>query len=835
MTILCIAEKMSLAEAAGKVLADMKGVKPEFDWGDSSKARQYNQVGDVKFVWLDGHAFEQAMPDYYLPDDVPMNKAGTAKIWREQDLPVIPPKWEIFPKAPKKRRLDMIEAELKTCSLVWHMGDPDEEGQVLVDECLHYYGYQGVVKRILINDYNTSKVKAALENIRDNSEPMFRAWYMWGLARSHYDWLLGLNATRAMTLRGRSLGFDGVLPVGSVQTPLLYIVRERDRLIEDFKPIPYFTISARLKHQNGSFKANWKAKEDQPGLDPEGRLIDAAIAKGLVDRLTGKPALITAYSNTKKQQKTPLPLSMNELQMDGFSKYGYSGQQVLDAGQMLYETYKVMTYPRSDNRYLSEAKHAEAPEIIETIFKLRPDLNGLMAEIDLSRKSDAFNDKKMEGTPHHGIIPTVPEIDVDMSKWTEIERNIYEMVVRSYLAQFAAPYEYMQTSIEADIDGEIFSSNGRTPVSQGWKAIYAEVEDDDKQDDDADDSAKQTLPVLNKGDSAMCEGCDQASKKTKAPARFDDKMLIDCMMNIHKYVTDEAARKRLKEGDGIGTTATRAPMIQDMKDRELFVLVKEGSAKIKTSTAARGLIDALPLDVKDPAQAGVFKSSLDNVAKADDPAAAYEAFLQQTIEWVTSIVVKAKSLSMALPSSGEECPKCALGRLKSKNGKNGVFWFCTRWNADPKCDATFPDKNGKPDKTPAVKIECPSCKTGSLRRKTNDKGAWWYCSNWNAETACQAKFQDAAGKPDLTPPLDVDCPTCKQGKLRRKTNDKGSFWYCTRWNADPKCAAKFQDDSGKPDFEGKIAAAKASKPSAGSGGFKVKLAIPGTKPKNKKV
>jgi DNA topoisomerase-3 len=803
--ILCLAEKMSLAEAAGKVLAERLGVAPSYEWGDASKARQINQVGNVIFIWLDGHAFEQAMPDHYLPDDIPKTKNGK-KVWRAQDLPVVPDKWEIIPKPQKARRLEMVKAKLEEISEVWHMGDPDEEGQVLVDECLLFYGYKGPVKRILINDYNRTPVKAALDNMRDNSEPLFRSWYMWGLARSHYDWLLGLNGTRAMTIRGRDLGFDGLLPVGSVQTPLLYIVRERDRLIENFKPVPYFTISALLKHDNGTFRANWKAKEDQAGLDPEGRLVDATVANGLVQRLTGKAGKIITYSKTKKQQKAPLPLSMNELQMDGFSKYGYSGQQVLDAGQRLYEVYKVMSYPRSDNRYLSEAQHAEAPAVMAAVFKLRPDLAGLASELDTSRKSDAFNDKKMEGTPHHGIVPSIPEIPVDMVSWSEIERNIYEMVVRSYLAQFAAPYEYLQTSIEAELDGETFTANGRTPAAQGWKAIYAEVEDDDKTDgDESEDGGKQTLPVMGKGDAALCEKCDQASRKTKAPARFDDKMLIDCMMNIHKYVTDEQARKRLKEGDGIGTTATRAPMIQDMKDRELFIPVKEGSLKIMTSQAARALIDALPLDVKDPAQAGIFKASLDKVAKAERPDDAYKAFMAQTVDWVTRIVTQAKTLPMTLPAApGEACPKCTVGRLKRKEGKKGWFWFCTRWNAEPKCDATYPDKDGKPDKSAPVAIICPKCKTGQLRRKTNDKGSYWYCSNWNAAPdKCDAHFKDVNGNPQLVLPESVACPICKTGSLRRVPHGDKHFWACSNYqnpSEAAKCSATFPDQAGKPNF-----------------------------------
>lgn len=804
--ILCIAEKMSLAEAAGKVIAEMRGVKPEFEWGDASKAKQFNQVGNIKFVWLDGHAFEQAMPDHYLPSDVPLNGKG-AKIWRAQDLPVIPRKWEIFPKSQKARRLAIVEEALSRCDLVYHMGDPDEEGQVLVDECLQFYGYKGPVKRILINDYNATKVKAALANIRDNNEPMFRAWYMWGLARSHYDWLLGLNGTRAMTLRGRELGFDGLLPVGSVQTPLLYIVRERDRLIENFKPIPYYTLSAMLKHAGGAFRANWKAKDDQIGLDPEGRLIDAAIAAGLVQRLTGKTATITAYSKTKKQKKAPLPLSMNELQMDAFSKFGYSGQQVLDAGQQLYEVYKVMSYPRSDNRYLSEAQHAEAPAIMEAVFKLRPDLAALRPELDAARKSDAFNDRKMEGTPHHGIVPSIPEIPVDMTSWTQVERNLYEMVVRSYLAQFAAPYEFEQTAVDAELDGEVFAASGRTPIAQGWKAVYAEVEEEEKaESDDADDAGTQTLPAMAKGDAAACEKCEQTSRKTKAPPRFDDKMLIDCMMNVHKYVTDEAARKRLREGDGIGTTATRAPMIQDMKDRQLFVPVKAGSLKLMTSAAARALIDALPLDVKDPAQAGVFKASLDRVAKAGRPDEAYTAFLTQTAEWVTGIVKQAKTLTMKLSAApGEACPKCSTGRLRRVNGKNGAFWSCSRWNAEPeKCDATFPDQGGKPQLVAPKPAGCPEC-SKPLRKINGKNGAFWGCTGY-AE-GCKVSFPDKKGAPDFDrkpkterAPISVihKCMSCGEGLSRRPGKPgKPHWWGCSGF---PKCKQTYQDVDGKPNY-----------------------------------
>ncbi len=790
---LWIAEKKSLAEAVANVLPG----KPEAPW--NQKGMTHNAVGDNVFVWLDGHAFEQAMPDHYLPDDVPLTRQGK-KQWRQADLPIVPKEWIIFPKEAKQRRLDKLEELLKKCGVVHHLGDPDEEGQVLVDEALQYYGYKGAVKRICVNDYNESKVKQSLAGIRDNDDPLFRGWYKWGVARSRYDWLLGLNGTRAMTLRARMLGYDGLLSVGSVQTPLLYIMRERDRQIEEFKAVPYFTLSALVKHANGQFKANWQAKEDQLGLNDANKLVDAGIAAALVKRLTGQPATITGYTKKAKEQKVPLPLGMDELQIDAFKKYGYDSDTVLKAGQTLYEVYKVMSYPRSTIRHLSEAQHAGAADVMAAVFKLRPDLADLAPQLNVTRKSEAFNDKKVEGTPHHGIVPSIPESAVDPASWSEVERNVYELVARSYLAQFAAPYEYLATGIEVTVDGERFTASGTTPVSQGWKAIYAEPED--KAEDDSEGKG-QTLPAMAEGDPAVCEKCDQASKKTSPPPRFDDGMITEALRDVYKFVTDEKSRNRLKKQEdgtsGIGTSATRGPMVADLKARALIVPVREkGKDKLMTSPAARALIDALPLDVKDPTTAGVFKASLDRVAK--EGAAAFEAFMAETVAWVSGIVKAAASMPMTLPAAaGEACPKCEAGRLKRKEGTNGWFWYCSRWNAEPKCAATFQDKAGAPDKTVAPVHSCPTCTSGQLRRKTNDKGSYWYCSNWNVEpTKCQAKYQDDKGKPDLTPPLDVDCPTCKAGKLKRKIGTKGPFWYCARWNADPKCAATFQDQAGTP-------------------------------------
>lgn len=786
---LWVAEKKSLAEAVADVLG-----RAEAPW--EARGLTHNRVGDDYFVWLDGHAFDQAMPDHYLPDDVPRTQKGN-KVWRQADLPIIPERWTLFPKESKKRRLQKLAELLPKAEVVYHVGDPEPEGQLIVDEALLYYRNTKPVKRVLINDYNETKVREALANVRDNSEPLFRGWYKWALARSRYDWMLGLNATRAMTLRGRALGFNGLLPVGSVQTPMLYVVRERDREIESFTPALYYTLAARLMHANGTFTAHWKPGEDQQGLDAEGRLVDQATAERLAEQLTGGPATITEYSKTKKTQNAPLPLDLDELQGEAFTRFGYSAQATLDAAQKLYETHKVLSYPRTDNRYLSEAQHAEAPAIIGRVLRVRPDLEPLRELLDPARKSAAFDDAKMAGTPHHGIVPTLAEKPVDPTTWSEAERNVYDLAVRAYLAQFAPPHEYLQTKIAADVAGERFTASGRTPVAPGWKAVYGEIDGEDQAPNpgDADDLA-QTLPAMAQGDAAECENCGLTARKTTPPPRFDEKLLLKMMGNIHKHVTDEAARRRLKEGEGIGTSATRGPIISEVQARELLIPVKADSKKLKTAPATRTLIDALLPDVKDPAQAGRFKTALDRVAQGD---LAFDEFMAQTAAWVTQVVEAAATLNMKLPEAAKAiaCPKCGTGRLRRKQREGGgAFWFCVNWNreADP-CSAKFQDVKGTPLLNP---IACPSCKDGHLRRKAGNRGAFWFCSNWNAEARCEAKYNDKAGKPDLAPRPSFTCPSCKQGKLRQVKGANGLFWGCSRYREG--CSATYPNKAGKPDL-----------------------------------
>lgn len=675
---LLIAEKPSLAKDVMNVLGE-----------HALRNGPAYKVGGDYFVPLKGHILLQAMHDAYLPDDVPLIKSGK-KVWRAEDLPVVPSEWQLVPREDTVDILEAIRVLLGQVDEVVHLGDPDAEGQLLVDEILEYLGNTLPVKRLLVNDGNPNQVRKALADMRSNEETPFRAWHRWALARSYYDWLFGLNGTRAATCRARSLGFDLILTVGSVQTPMLQIVAARDAQIENFRPVPYFLLSAQLQHAKGVFNARWRAADDQPGLDEAGRLVDAGVAHGLAATLKNAKAEVSLYERKPARELPPLPLSQNELQMDACRLFGCTAKEAEDAAQVLYDRYKLITYPRTENRYLSESRHNDAPEVFEAIAANRPDLAQLTGGADTTLKSRAFSDKEMAGNPHHGIVPTVGRANLATLK--PLEQQIYDLVVRYYLVQFFEPATFMQTRIEVACEGHRLTAGGRTPVSSGWRSVL-------KQDAQASaDDDVQTLPELAVGDPVLVTDVDLQAKETKPPERFDEETLIAAMVDLHKYTDDPAAKARLKEGKGIGTSATRAGIIAEARERGFLVPVPVAPAKgskkrFMTSQSARALLAALPAPVKDPTVAGMFKIALDAVA---DGEMTFDAFMQRTEQLVTRIVAAIGVAPMKLPGA-KPCPMCKTGQMRRIIGKDGLFWGCSNYKAEQPCKASYPDVGGEPD------------------------------------------------------------------------------------------------------------------------------------------
>lgn len=673
---LFIAEKPSVAKAIAAEL------------GVTGKGDGYIECGSDKVTWCFGHMLEQAGPDEYTPDDVPTNDKGR-KIWRVDELPIIPDEWILRPKEDAKKQVRVIGGLLKSASQIVNAGDPDREGQLLVDELLEHFNNKKPVIRYWSNAIDSVSVRRALANMKDNQE--YHGFADAAEGRGKADWLIGMNLSRAYTLRAQRGGSRALLTVGRVQTPTLALVVTRDREIEAFKSVPFHTIRAEIQHPNGAFWASWKAKEDQLGLDAEGRLVDTAVANALVESLTGKPGLISEYKQEAKKQNHPLTFSLSDMTALASKRFGYSAEDVLKTCQSLYETHKLTTYPRTDCAYLPESQFADAPDVLAAVKAVNPHLASIIDGADTSIRSRTWNDKKVSA--HHGIIPTMHK--GDLNKLNDKERNIYDLVVRAYLAQFYPIHEFMSTTVAVDVEGETFSAKGKVVTKSGWHDVYLDNSDEDEGDQD-DES--QSLPKMGQGDAITCGQAARRDAKTKPPARFTEGTLITAMVNIHRFVTDPQHKKMLREGDGIGTEATRASIISELKRREY--LETKGKQIIST-TLGRSMIDALPEVVKSPVLTALYERMLQSVESGKTELGAFiakqEAFIRDQVAKANDGAVSIAGGKEAAPVSDVfKCMSCGAGlsRRPLPKKKGHFWWGCSNY---PTCKQTYPDVKGRPN------------------------------------------------------------------------------------------------------------------------------------------
>ncbi len=681
---LFIAEKPSVAQAIAEALP-----------GAAARRAGYIEVGNTVVAWCFGHLLAQVEPEGYNP---------ALASWSLDSLPIIPDPWKLTPRPKAADQLAVIKQLLAKASRVINAGDADQEGQLLVDEVLEHFRYTGRVDRVLVTSVEPDDVQLALRRIESNTLPRYVGWREWARCRSRLDWLIGMNLSRAYTLRARaSTGFRGVLSVGRVQTPTLALVVRRDEAIERFKPIPFYGLKAALQHQGVTFSATWRASAAQSGRDEAGRLVDPAAAQALLARTNGMPATVAKFASDAKKQAAPSPFDLTALQVACNNAFGYTAAKTLEVAQALYETHKVTTYPRTDKTALLTEHHQTAKERFAAVASTLPDIASAIAHADWSLKSKVFNDA--EATPHHGIIPT--KIALPPNALNEAERNVYGLIARAFLAQFCQPYQYLQTSCELSIGGETFAVSGRVSTHEGWRAVFA-VEDE-KQTDDSEDSS-QAIPTLTTGAQLPGAVVTLQSKKTTAPARFTEASLLKAMANIHLYIEHPVAKARLKDGDGIGTSATRAGILEELKRRQF--LVATGKQLISSSTG-RALVNALPPIITDAGFTGLTEQTLDQVAAGQITPA---GFMAKTAQLVTTLVNQAATGTVNIPvEKGPACPTCKQGELRRIRKKpSGFFWGCSRFSEG--CKATFEDRRGKPALVAKATKRATGKKTATKKR-----------------------------------------------------------------------------------------------------------------------
>ncbi|WP_428772014.1 DNA topoisomerase III [Vibrio sp.] len=642
MTRLFIAEKPSLGRAIAAALP-----------GPKKNAQGYIHCGNGDVVtWCIGHLLEQIEPDGY--DE-------RYKKWQLADLPIVPEQWQLRPRKSASKQLSVVRKLLKQADEIIHAGDPDREGQLLVDEVLDYCkvsaGKKSAAQRLLISDLNLPAVKRALQQMRSNRE--FVPLSVSALARSRADWLYGMNMSRAYTLLGQKAGYQGVLSVGRVQTPVLGLVVRRDEEIERFVPKDYFTLDALIPYQNGDqvfdIRARWQPSDAcQPWQDEEGRVLHHKLVENVASRIANQPATVVESENKQSKQAPPLPYSLSALQIDAAKRYTMSAQRVLDVCQALYEKHKLITYPRSDSRHLPNDHYRQAKSVLDAIASNDKSLQVGVQGCDLNLKSKAWNDSKVDA--HHAIIPT-PKGGMAASLSGD-EAKLYTLIARQYLMQFYPAAVYAEAKLVFDIAGGCFIAKGKQLISPGWKQLTGKQEQDEV-------NAVDTVPPLAKGEVLVCREGEIKQRQTEPPRHFTEATLLQAMTGIARFVQDKSLKKILRDTDGLGTEATRAGILDTLFKRQL--LQRQGK-QILSTAAGRGLIHALPDQSTHPDMTAHWEHQLQGMAERNQ---AYAPFMQALEQNIGQLIEQVKTAPV--PASLSELPpaKKAAGAFKKKRRYSG--------------------------------------------------------------------------------------------------------------------------------------------------------------------
>jgi len=633
---LFIAEKPSLARAIADVLP-----KPH------RRGDGFIECGNGQVVtWCIGHLLEQAQPDVY--------DSRYAR-WNLMDLPIVPEKWRLQPRPSVTKQLNAIKRLLNDATEVIHAGDPDREGQLLVDEVLDYLDMPAEkrrqVQRCLINDLNPSAVERAISRLRSNND--FIPLCVSALARARADWLYGINMTRAYTLLGRNAGYQGVLSVGRVQTPVLGLVVRRDEEIENFVSKDFFDVKAHIvTPADERFTATWQPSEAcEPYKDEEGRLLHRPLADHVLARIAGQPAMVTAYNDKRDSEPAPLPFSLSSLQIEAAKRFGFSAQNVLDICQKLYETHKLITYPRSDSRYLPEEHFAGRQAVLNAISV---HASGLLPQpvVDPEIRNRCWDDKKVDA--HHAIIPTARSSSVRM---TDNEAKVYELVARQYLMQFCPDAVFRKCQIDLDIANGKFIAKARFLAEAGWRTLLGNKERDE-------DNDGTPLPVVAKGDELLCEKGEVVERQTQPPRHFTDATILSAMTGIARFVQDKDLKKILRATDGLGTEATRAGIIELLFKRGF--LTKKGRY-IHSSEAGRALIHSLPEMAGRPDMTAHWESVLTQISEKQ---CRYQDFMQPLVGTLFDLIQQARSTPVkqfrGLVAPGGEQKKKTFSKARKK-------------------------------------------------------------------------------------------------------------------------------------------------------------------------
>jgi DNA topoisomerase-3 len=551
---LVIAEKPSVGRDLARVLPEA-----------FQKHEGYLESEHYVMTWAVGHLVQLAEPDEY---DAKFKK------WRMADLPIVPDDFKLVVRDERSRKqMSVITKLLKRddVDLVINACDAGREGELIFAWLYEKAGARKPVQRLWLSSMTAAAIRQAFDDLRPAQE--FGRLEKAARSRSEADWIVGMNATRAATIRLRS-SFDGAVSLGRVQTPTLAIVARREEEIRAFKPEPYWLVDAVFDPQEGERGRRYGGRY-HAGAQP--RLKTAAEAEAIVAAVRGQVGEITKLDLSTKKERAPLLYDLTSLQRDANTRFGFSARRTLAAAQRLYEEHTALTYPRTSSRFLTGDMAGEIKPTAELVGKRREYARAAayVTGLDTLPLGRVVNDAKV--TDHHAIIPTRAEHPVD--RMSDDDKRVYDLVARRFLAVFHPDAVFENTRLETTVAEHVFRTRGRVLLVPGWRGVYGEGLDDGASEADSDEGASQALPKLTRGEAVDTLEVEAAEKETKPPRRYSDASLLGAMETAGKLVDDDELREAMKDS-GIGTPATRAAIIERLID--VGYIERDGRALVAT-------------------------------------------------------------------------------------------------------------------------------------------------------------------------------------------------------------------------------------------------------------
>ena len=637
MKALVIAEKPSVARDIARVLHCEK----KLDGGMEGK--------DYVVTWALGHLVTLADPEAY---DKKYMK------WEMETLPMMPDKMKliVIPQTGKQFRAVKALLFRKDIDRVVIATDAGREGELVARWILEMAGCHKPVKRLWISSVTDKAIREGFANLRDGRE--YENLYRAAAARAEADWLVGINATRALTCK-----YNAQLSCGRVQTPTLAMIAHREQEIREFVPEEYFGISLKA----AGIRWSWQDKKSGSY-----RTFDREKAEKQKKELEGKALTVSSVEKVSKNQNAPGLYDLTELQRDASRRFGYSAKETLNIMQRLYENHKVLTYPRTDSRYIGKDVAETLKERLKAcaVGPYRK-LAGSLAMKPIRTNGSFVDDKKV--SDHHAIIPT--EQFVDLSHMTNEERKIYDLVVRRFLAVLMPPFAYDETTMKAEAGESVFTARGKIVKNQGWKEAYETETFSEEDEENTEELPKeQQLPKMKKGEKLKIEKLELTVGKTKPPARFNEATLLSAMENPVKYMEsrDKAYIRTLGETGGLGTVATRADIIDKLF--KSFLMEKKGK-DIYITSKARQLLKLVPEDLKKPELTASWELKLGKIARGELKQEAFLSSIRGYTEELISEIKTADGTFRHENITGKKCPRCGK-YLLAVNGKNSKLLVC---------------------------------------------------------------------------------------------------------------------------------------------------------------